>query len=248
MDDDLDIIGPGINEADPYAVADDFWGPKHTVTNFFKKAQQVSSDTEAAKPLHTFLVGPSIAVHLNFDASIQHILVNIVAEQFSLPDLRGALADYVEVWFKVRIQQAAYHGQSTPGPALMVNAFPPSATWKYGRYDAAIFAVDDTKLQQWPISGLKGHMVVEVHLIMQPLPPQRKSTIWAAHFLAYVQRLDVIPQRHGSSLEHTTHMHILKCAMRSARVPFGDILPLDQLCSFAHIVPRFGPAASDSRK
>ncbi|KAG2103743.1 uncharacterized protein F5147DRAFT_775869 [Suillus discolor] len=121
-----------------------------------------------------------------------------------------------------------------------------NATWKYGRYDAAIFAVDDTKLQQWPTSGLKGHTVVEVHLIMQPLPPQQKSTIWAACFLAYVQCLDVVPQRHGSSLEHTTHMHILKCAMQSARVPFGDILPLDQLHSFAHIVPRFGPAA-DSR-
>jgi hypothetical protein len=39
---------------------------------------------------------------------------------------------------------------------------------------------------------------------------------------------------------------MLKRAMRSAGVPFGDILPLDQLRSFAHIVPRFGPV-TDSR-
>jgi hypothetical protein len=38
-------------------------------------------------------------------------------------------------------------------------------------------------------------------------------------------------------------MHVLKRAMQSAGVPFGGILPLDQLCSFAHIVPRFGPVA-----
>jgi hypothetical protein len=146
------------------------------------------------------------------------IPVDVVAEKFSLPDLQGALTDYVEregctglptfhklqgphcaqpdaplsfddlrVWFKVRIQQASYHGQSTP-PALTMNASPPSATGKYGCYDAVIFTVNDTKLDQWPTSGLKGmfqvstrvlclmseqlvgHTVVEVHLVMQPLP------------------------------------------------------------------------------
>ncbi|KAG0698406.1 hypothetical protein DFH29DRAFT_983887 [Suillus ampliporus] len=288
IDDDSHVGGPGVNEE---VVADDLWGPRHIVTDFFKIAQQVSSDIKAAKPLRTFLVNTSMAIHLNFDASIQRIPVDVVAEKFSLPDLRGALADYVEqeghtglptfhklqgprcaqpdaplpfddlrVWFKVRIQQASYHGQSTP-PALMVNASPPSATGKYGHYDAAIFTVDDTKLDQWPASGLKGvfqvsarvlclmseklagHTVVEVHLVMQPLPPRGKTTPWAACFLTYVQRLDVVPQRRGSSLEHTTQMHILKRAVRSAGVPFGDILPLDQIRSFAHIVPRFGPVA-----
>ncbi|KAG0695193.1 hypothetical protein DFH29DRAFT_880198 [Suillus ampliporus] len=221
IDDDSHVGGPGVDEE---VVADDLWGPRHIVTDFFKIAQQVSSDIKAAKPLRTFLVNTSMAIHLNFDASIQCILVDVVAEKFSLPDLRGALADYVEregrtglptfhklqgprcaqpdaplpfddlrVWFKVRIQQASYHGQSTP-PALTVNASPPSATGKYGCYDAAIFTVDDTKLDQWPASGLKGHTVVEVHLVMQLLPPRGKTTPWAARFLTYVQRLDVVPQ------------------------------------------------------
>jgi hypothetical protein len=36
-------------------------------------------------------------------------------------------------------------------------------------------------------------------------------------------------------------MHILKRTVRSAGVPFSDILPLDQIRSFAHIVPCFDP-------
>ncbi|KAG1790414.1 uncharacterized protein HD556DRAFT_1446143 [Suillus plorans] len=255
---------------------DDLWGPKRVVTDFFKKAEQLSSDIEVARPLRTFVVGAA-AIHLNFDFSIRRIPVDVVAEKFSLPDLRGALADYIQregmaqnvhslrgqrralpdaplpfndlmVWFKVRVQQASYHSPSITPPALTVNAHPPSATWKYGRYDAAIFTVDDTGREQWPTSGLKGHDVVEVHLIMQPLPPRGKpgSAPWATRFLTYVQRLDVMPQRHGSLLECTTQMHVLKRAMRSAGTPFGDILPLDQLRSFAQIIPRFGRVA-DSR-
>ncbi|KAG1867363.1 hypothetical protein F4604DRAFT_1544697, partial [Suillus subluteus] len=268
IDVDSDVRGPGVDEADPQTVADDLWEPRRMVTDFFKMAQQVSSDIKAAKPPCTFLVGTSTSIHLNFDASIQHIPVDVVAEKFSLPDLRGALADYVEqegrtglptfhklegphhaqpdaplpfddlrIWFKVCIQQGSYHGQSTP-PALTVNVSPPSATGKYGCYNAAIFTVDDTKLNQWPASRLK------VHLVMQLLPPRGKTIPWAVRFLTYVQHLDVIPQRCGNSLEHTMQMHILKCAMRSAGVPFGGILPLDQLRSFTHIVPRFGPVAN----
>ncbi|KAG1882447.1 hypothetical protein F4604DRAFT_1921634 [Suillus subluteus] len=55
MDDDLDIRDPGVNEVDPHAVADDLWGPSRAVTDFFKKAQQVSSDIKVTRPLHTFL-------------------------------------------------------------------------------------------------------------------------------------------------------------------------------------------------
>jgi hypothetical protein len=90
---------------------------------------------------------------------------------------------------------------------------------------------------------LAGHTVAEVYLVMQPLPPRGKTTPWSAHFLMYVQLLDVVPQRRGIPLEHMTQMYVLKHAMRSEGVPFGDILPLDQLHSFTHIIPRFGPVA-----
>jgi hypothetical protein len=48
---------------------DDLRGPKHVVTDFFKKADQVSSDIQVARPLRTFVVGAT-AIHLNFDPSI----------------------------------------------------------------------------------------------------------------------------------------------------------------------------------
>ncbi|KAG2090007.1 uncharacterized protein F5147DRAFT_748281 [Suillus discolor] len=264
-----------VDEADPQAaVTDHLWGSKRPVTNFFKKAKQVFSNIKATRPLRTFVVG-STAIHLNFDPSLRRIPVDVFAEIFSLPDLRGALADYVQweghnrtsqsfhkleeqrraapnaslpfndlmVWFKVWVQQASYYNQSATPPALTINASPLSTTKKYGHYDAAIFAVDDTEVEQWPVSGLKGHTVVEVRLIMQPLPPRGKTIPWAGRLLTYVQCLDVVTQRRGSVLERTMQMHVLKCAMRSAGVPFGDILPLDQLRSFAHIVPWFGHIA-----
>ncbi|KAG1747218.1 uncharacterized protein EDB91DRAFT_1235953 [Suillus paluster] len=242
-----------IDEAHLQTVLDDLWGPKHVVTNFFRKAEQVSLDIKAARPLRTFVVGAT-AIHLNFDPSIRCIPVNgaltnyiqregttaqkfhLLGGQHRVPSDAPLPFDDLMVWFKVRVQQASYHTPSIIPPALM-----------HGHYDAAIFTVDDTRREQWPTSGLKGHAVVEVHLIMQPLPPQGTSTSsasWAARFLMYVQRLDVMPQQHGNLLEHTMQMHVLKRAMQSAGTPFGDILPLDQLHSLAHIIPCFGCVAN----
>jgi len=205
-----------------------------------------------------------------------------------LPDLRAALADYIQregqtvqklhkltgqhraspntdlpfkhldIWFKVRVQQMPHHSGSAFLPALTVNASPPDANWKHGRYNAAIFTVDGT--EQWPASGLKGnliyssvlfcsevqtlgHIVVEVRLIMLPVSPRGRMLPWAAHFLTYVQRLDIVPQQRGMVLERTMQMHVLKHATHAGAMPFGDILPLDQLRSFTHIIPRFGPVA-----
>ncbi|KAG2132153.1 uncharacterized protein EDB93DRAFT_1243059 [Suillus bovinus] len=231
--DESDDEDPHADESPLQTVLDDLQGPKRVVTDFFKKAKQVSSYMQVARPLRTFVVGAT-AIHLNFNPSIQRIPVDVgMAQSFhslrgqhrALPDAPLPFNDLM-VWFKVRMQQASYHSPSIIPPALTVNASPLSTTWKYGHYDTTIFTVDDTGCEQWPTSGLKCHDVVE--------------------FLTYVQHLDVMPQRHGSLLECTTQMHILKCAMRSAGTPFGDILPLDQLRSFAHIIPCFGCAA-DSR-
>ncbi|KAG2337000.1 hypothetical protein BDR05DRAFT_952932 [Suillus weaverae] len=194
-----DDEGANVVEVDAQAaVTDHLWGSKCPVTDFFKKAEQVSSNVKVTRPLRTFVVG-STAIHLNFDPSLQCIPVDVVAEKFSLPDLQGALADYIQreghshgtsqsfhkleeqrcaapdaslpfsnlmVWFKVRVQQASYYNQSATPPALTINASLPSTTKKYGHYDAAIFAVDDTEGEQWPVTGLKGHAVVEGSLLV----------------------------------------------------------------------------------
>ncbi|KAG1820112.1 hypothetical protein EV424DRAFT_1347202 [Suillus variegatus] len=272
--DDLD---DGVNDdeeadeaGDLQAAISDFWGTERVVLNFFKKAELASLSTTVPRPLRTFVVG-STAIHLNFDPSLRRQAIDDVAEKFCLPDLRAALADYIQwegqtvqnlhkltgqrqasqnadlpfkhlnIWFKVCVQQMPRHSGSALLPALMVNASPPDANWKYGRYDAAIFTVDSTK--RWPASGLKGHVVVEVRLIMLPVSPPGRTLPWAARFLTYVQRLDIVPQQHGSVLERTTQMHVLKRAMHAGVMPFRDILPLDQLRSFTHIIPRFGPVA-----
>ncbi|KAG0700553.1 hypothetical protein DFH29DRAFT_983059 [Suillus ampliporus] len=197
--------------------------------------------------------------------------INDVAKKFCLPDLQAALADYIQqegqtaqnlhkltgqrraspttnlpfkhpdIWFKVRVQRMPRHSGLALLPALTVNASPPDANWKHGCYYAAIYTVDGT--EQWPASRLKGHVVVEVRLIMLPVSPPGRTLPWAAHFLTYVQHLDIVPQQHGMVLECTMQMHVLKCATHAGAMPFRDILPLDQLRSFTHIIPHFGPVA-----
>ncbi|KAG2335261.1 hypothetical protein BDR05DRAFT_1007021 [Suillus weaverae] len=235
-----DDEGGDVAEVDAQAaVTDHLWGSKCPVTNFFKKAEQVSLNVKAMRLLRTFVVG-STAIHLNFDPSLWCIPVDVVAKKFSLPDLWRALAGYVQreghshgtsqsfhkleeqhhaapnaslpfsdlmVWFKVQVQQASYYNQSATPPTLTINASPPSTTKKYGHYDAAIFTVDDTKGEQWPVTRLKGHAVAEVHLIMQPLPPRGKTVPWAGCFLTYVQLLDVVTQRRGSGSLLVTSSH-----------------------------------------
>jgi hypothetical protein len=153
------------------------------------------------------------------------------------------------------MQQMPHHSGSALLPALTVNASPPDANLKYGCYDTAIFTVNSAK--QWPTNRLKGNSmffsglfcsevqtlghIVEVHLIMLPVSPPGRTLLWAAHFLTYVQHLDIVPQQHGLVLECTTQMHVLKCTMHAGAMPFGDILPLHQLHSFTHIIPFFGP-------
>ncbi|KAG1776905.1 hypothetical protein EV702DRAFT_1045915 [Suillus placidus] len=133
--------GPHIDESHLQIVLDDLWGPKHAVTDFFKKAEKVSSDIKVARPLRTF-VGTTQNFH------------SLGGQRRALPDAPLPFNDLM-VWFKVRVQQASYHSPSITPPALTVNVSPLSATWKYGHYDTAIFTVDDTGCEQWPTSGLK---------------------------------------------------------------------------------------------
>jgi hypothetical protein len=134
-------------------------------------------------PPHTFM-GSSTAIHLNHNASVRRIAVNSAAETFNIQDLRAALGDYLtregaltqkfhsfggqrqlspdvhlpfkylQVWFKVRVQQKGYHDRSSIAPMFTIHAQPPDCKWRYGRYDAAISQVDQCR--EWPASGLTG--------------------------------------------------------------------------------------------
>ncbi|KAI6016874.1 hypothetical protein PISMIDRAFT_101759 [Pisolithus microcarpus 441] len=125
-----------------------------------------------------------------------------------------------------------------------VHAHPPDRSLKYGQYDTAIMNIDDR--WQWPSSGLQGHTVMQVCLIMCPAMPRGSNGInhFSSHFLMYAQHFDIVPQ--GNSLvERMTGLHVLKRATRASGSELGEIFPLDQLRSYAHIVPCFGRKADN---
>ncbi|KAI6015807.1 hypothetical protein BKA83DRAFT_4060711 [Pisolithus microcarpus] len=252
----------GTAEAGSSTVLNDLWAPKQSPSDFFEiAAKLLASTTLSSSPLRTFVRG-STAFHLNFRPTFRHLSVDAAAEKFAIPDLRSALGDYLalynrlgrriqpfggarqsaqdiplpfeylQIWYKVRIQQRVYHDRASTALAYTIHAQPPNGHWKYGRYDAAILQVDEG--HDWPDSGLT---VVEVRLIMRPRPPKGINVPWANRFLVYVRRFDVV------NVEPSTHLHVLKRAVRASGSYFGDVFPLDQISSFAHVVPRFGETA-----
>ena len=60
----------------------------------------------------------------------------------------------VQVWFKVRLQNTAVHDSAEVLPAQTLYCSPPCNTWPLGRYDVAIFNVDNSRA--WPGDGLEG--------------------------------------------------------------------------------------------
>ena len=61
-----------------------------------------------------------------------------------------------------------------------------------------------------------------------------------SQYLAYVQQFDI---QSNSTVDPITHMHVLKHSMRMRDIAMGDILPLDQLRSYTHIILKFGKKA-----
>ncbi|KAI6019279.1 hypothetical protein BKA83DRAFT_4056954 [Pisolithus microcarpus] len=259
------------SEEDAVAVLNDIWSPKRPVPNFFATAEQLRTALPGSvpHPTHAFTSGAT-ALHVNYTPAIKSISIDKVAELFNLPDLRGALADYLDhegahaqnfhsfgrqrrsppdahlpfrdlqIWYKVRLQQKSYHDSSSLGPVFTINARPPDRTWEYGRHDAAILQVDAH--HEWPSSSLVGHAVVDVRLIMCPVSPKGIWLVWSDRFLVYVQQFDIVSQRQAS-VDRTTGLHVLNQATRVSGEFLGDIFPLDQIKSYAHLVPRFGETA-----
>ncbi|KAI5980699.1 hypothetical protein EDD15DRAFT_2186749 [Pisolithus albus] len=258
-------------EENAMAILNDIWSPRHRVPNFFAIAEQLRTAPPGSTPhpARTFISGAT-AIRINYKPSLRRISISEAANLFNLPDLQGALADYLgregayaqnfhsfgqqqrsppdahlpfkdlQIWYKVRLQQKSYHDSSSLGPVFTVNAHPPDRTWQYGRHDAAILQVDAR--HEWPSSSLTGHAIVDVRLIMCPLSPKGVRLIWGDRFLVYVRRFDIVPQQQ-TSVDWATGLHILKRATCVSGEFLGDVFPLDQIKSYAHLVPRFGEAA-----
>ncbi|KAI5996688.1 hypothetical protein EDD15DRAFT_2387099 [Pisolithus albus] len=241
-------------------------------TDYFARSVQLASsppDT-ISLPRRAFSVG-CIAFNLAYNPNICRISVDETAAKFGLPDLRAALADFflhektrgmdsvypigggprraaenaelpfddLQVWFKLHLQTVEVHTNSLL-PAQTLLASPPDGDWQYGCYDSAVVNTDSTKV--WPASGLQGHIIVQLRLIMRPLGKPRKQWSWADRFLSYVQRFDIVPQA-GTYRDPSSQMHILKRAMRSGGQHLGDVIPVSQIRTYANLIPRFGQHA-----
>ena len=80
---------------------------------------------------------------------------------------------------------------------------------------------------------------------MRPVSPRGTVNPFTNHFLIYVQRFNIVPQANGSAVECTTGLHVLKRATRALGSVLGEIFPLDQIRSYAHIVPCFDHTADN---
>ena len=88
--------------------------------------------------------------------------------------------------------------------------------------------------------------MVNICLIMCPTVSKRdggSSSLFDC-FLMYAQRLDIVAQGNGS-VERATGLHVLKRVTRTSGSLLSKVFPLDQLRSYAHIVPHFGQKANN---
>ena len=86
-----------------------------------------------------------------------------------------------------------------------------------------------------------GHSVAQLRLLMRPIGKSGTPWSWEDQFIAYLQRFDI-----SSELDPTTQLHVLRRSKRSNGSRMGDIIPVSQLRSPVHLVPRFG-ATADTR-
>ncbi|KAH7918561.1 hypothetical protein BV22DRAFT_1024408 [Leucogyrophana mollusca] len=241
---------------------DEVEGGDRKPLNYFDRARALmrGEHPDAPQPFRT-LATPITALHLTYSPTLTNMTVNKTADTFGLRDLRPALADYlsrvqdgvtyhgiggrrkahagchlpferIQVWCKLRLQLHSFHYPDLVEPSQAVNAFPPSRVWPYGKYDSVIINVNPEF--NWPDSGLEGHLVAHLRVIFRPITSLRHSDT----YLAYVERLNV------ASVDPATRMHILKRALRSNGERTGEVIPLTQIRSPAHLIPRFGRAAN----
>ena len=158
-------------------------------TNYFNlaKALEDGQYPQSPKPYRTF-VGGGTALHLTRDATMR-LSVDEAMEMFALPDLRGALVDFItrldnnsalaiggrrsanpvaplpfddiQIWSRVQIQNKSYHVPHNVLPPQTVNASPPSNPWMFGRSDVVLINTDPS--QVWPSSGLNGTICILIN-------------------------------------------------------------------------------------
>ncbi|KAG1856595.1 hypothetical protein C8R48DRAFT_749162 [Suillus tomentosus] len=244
--------------------------PRQT-TNYFEiaKALQHREVGSVPVPPRSF-VNKRTAFHLGYDPSIRSITIDEVAIKFGLPDLRPAIANFLQ-------REATYghqHVHSISGPrragSTAVLPFDKVQVWFKIRLQEMDFhdthtikpaqtlnsvppnnpwilgrydtvIVETSAGYPWPSSRLSGHTIAQIRLIMRPIGKSGVQWSWKDQFLMYVQRFDLSNDR-----DPATRLYALKQAKRLNGNRMGDIIPVSQLRAPVQLVPRFG-ATADKR-
>lgn len=161
-------------------------------------------------PPHTF-AGTNLAYHLNRNPNFKMAIIEDVSQQFNLPDLRSALAEYMaqvwsganpmafsinawqraadsllpfshlQVWNSFCLQLKTYHAPNMTNPPQQINAFPPSKKLPFGQADPVIYNVDSE--EKWLHSSLTGFFFIKLDLILTNL----SMTFLKGHQIGQVQ-------------------------------------------------------------
>ncbi|KAH9174837.1 hypothetical protein EDB89DRAFT_2113547 [Lactarius sanguifluus] len=190
--------------------------------NYFDLASSLKQGLypRAPLPFQTVVHG-NTALHLSRDPAIKAMSVEDTMVMFNLPDLRGALADFLvradagdpiqiggrrvadsnsplpfrnlQVWTKVQLQHRSYYVPNHILPPQSINASLPSGPWPCGHSDIVLFNMDNNKV--WPYSGLEGHHIGQLQLIFQAVLSQAFMPSPSADlFLSYIQWFDIVRQ------------------------------------------------------
>ncbi|KAG1810405.1 uncharacterized protein HD556DRAFT_1428452 [Suillus plorans] len=135
-------------------------------------------------------------IHLNYSPTCTGMKIDDVADEFNIPDLRDAISNFlrldarnrdvihgvgvsrrllidrpstlpfdrVQVWHTVRLQEVSFHDPCVILPAQTLHASPPCPGWPKGQQDTVLINVN--REYEWPQSGLRGHTICEVQLII----------------------------------------------------------------------------------
>lgn len=157
-----------------------YYSPTRNAADYFEMAEELASSAAPTAVLpHRIFASSTTAFRLALKPSLR-ASIDEAAEMFGLPDLRAAIADYIDrrseiinhseriqVWFKVRVQQPNYHDPRSFEPPQSLVASPPSARFPGGRYDGAIVSESDES--DWPSNGLRGAFAA-IHSIICSSP------------------------------------------------------------------------------
>ena len=153
--------------------------------NYFELADSLQQGLYPRSPLpYRTMVQGGTALHLTRDPAMKMMSIEDVMEKFNLPDLRGALSDFLtkvnnqnplhiggrrignlnsvlpfdnlQVWTKVQVQNRSYFPPHDVLPPQTINASPPSGSWTYGHPDVVLIDTCTNNDEVWPHSGLKG--------------------------------------------------------------------------------------------